>query len=293
MMTALCQRTLERPAEVSGIGFFTNTGTTCRMLPAAPDTGIVLVRADLPDAIEIPATIDYAVERHRRTALERHGASVELTEHLLAALAGLNIDNCRVELTGPEPPGGDGSARHFVDAILAAGIVSQDRPAHVCAITEPASVPLPNSTGGVSAIPVADGRLLLRYDLDYGPDSPVPPQSASFTVTPETFAAEIASARTFILESEVAVLRSHGYGWKITAADLLVFGTSGVVGNTLRFENECARHKLLDCLGDFALIGGRLAGRFHAARSGHAHNRDLIRRVTGIRPATTAVREAA
>ncbi|HEX6985175.1 MAG TPA: UDP-3-O-acyl-N-acetylglucosamine deacetylase, partial [Planctomycetaceae bacterium] len=98
-------------------------------------------------------------------------------------------------------------------------------------------------------------------------------------LTPETFASEIAGARTFVLESEVAALRQRGYGEKVTSADLLVFGKDGVIGNVLRADNECARHKLLDCVGDFALIGGRLAGRFAASRTGHAANRDLIRRL--------------
>src|SRR5690606_10786585 len=99
-------------------------------------------------------------------------------------------------------------------------------------------------------------------ELDFGHDSPIPPQSAEYELTPEVFAREIAGMRTFILEREIDALRKLGYGAKVTTADLLVFGDNGVIGNELRAENECARHKLLDCIGDFALIGGRLAGRF-------------------------------
>lgn len=272
------QRTIRRAAEVAGFGFFTNGDVTVRFLPAEPDTGIVFVRTDLPGRPEIPATIAYAVERHRRTALERNGASVELTEHLLAALAGLAIDNCRVELDGPEPPGGDGSALHFVNAILAAGIESQTAAAKLFAVRSPVAF---TGSGGsyVAAEPLDVTNCRIRYDLDYGPGSPVPKQSAEFTLTPETFAAEIAGARTFVLESEIAALRAAGYGAKVSTADLLVFGKDGVIGNELRVDNECARHKLLDCVGDFALIGRRLAGRFHAVRSGHAANRELVRRL--------------
>lgn len=293
MTTLPKQRTLARPATVSGVGFFTNADVTATFLPAEPDAGIHFVRTDLADHVEIPATIAFAVERHRRTALERHGASVELTEHVLAALAGLAIDNCTVELTGPEPPGGDGSARHFVDALLDAGIVEQDQFAAVFPV--PLSIDVRSADGNVGLVakpfsaPLAarlgggkghSSGCVICYELDYGAESPIPRQTAEFTITPEVFAREIAGARTFILESEIEALRKLGYGAKVTAEDLLVFGKAGVIGNVLRDDNECARHKLLDCIGDFALIGGRIAGRFHARRSGHATNRELIRQLS-------------
>ncbi len=295
MTTLPKQRTLARPVKVSGVGFFTNADVTATFLPAEPDAGIHFVRTDLADRIEIPATIAFAVERHRRTALVRHGASVELTEHVLAALAGLAIDNCVVELTGPEPPGGDGSARHFVDALVDAGIVEQDQFAAVFPV--PCAIDVRSNDGSVTlaakpfSAPLA-GRLsggkgtssgcVIRYELDYGPDPPISPQTAEFTITPELFAREIAGARTFILESEIEALRKLGYGARVTEEDLLVFGKTGVIGNVLRDDNECARHKLLDCIGDFALIGGRIAGRFQARRSGHAANRELIRKLAAV-----------
>lgn len=299
------QRTLAQPAVVTGFGFFTNADATARFLPAEPDTGILFVRGDLPERPEIPATIAYAVDRHRRTALEHRGAAVELTEHLLAALAGLWIDNCIVELDGPEPPGGDGSARHFVDALLAAGIVEQEQPAAIFGVSAATTVTLPDAAGSIVATPFAAplaarikrdrtavdptaSRCVLRYELDYGDDSPIPRQSAEYALTPETFAAEIAGARTFILETEIESLRGRGYGTRVTSADLLVFGKNGVIDNALRADNECARHKLLDCIGDFALIGGRLSGRFTASQTGHAANRELVRRLVAGRTARRA-----
>ena len=153
------QRTLAQPAVVSGFGFFTNADVTARFLPAEPDTGVLFVRSDLPERPEIPATIAYAVERHRRTALEHRGASVELTEHLLAALAGLWIDNCIVELDGPEPPGGDGSARHFVEALLAAGIVEQEQLAAVFGV--PARSGSMNATFGNVSFATSDANLAI------------------------------------------------------------------------------------------------------------------------------------
>lgn len=262
------------------------------------DVGVIFARTDLPGAPEIPATIDHAVERHRRTALARGTAHVELTEHVLAALFGLSVDNCLVELDGPEPPGGDGSCRHFVEAILEAGIIDQEQPAAVFEIphalevvdgpariiAEPHQSPLAGlmrrRRGAEQNAPRYP--LGIRYELDYGPDSPIEQQSAEYNLDPETFPVEIAGARTFVLESEIAALRAAGYGEKVTEKDLLVFGESGVISQSLRADNECARHKLLDCLGDFALVGSRLVGRVSAVRSGHALNRRFIRQLAGM-----------
>lgn len=299
------QQTLAESVSVSGFGFFTNADVTATFHPASEDTGILFVRSDLPGRPEIPATIAYAVERHRRTALGRDNAHVELTEHILAALAGLEIDNCLVELDGPEPPGGDGSAKHFVDALLAAGIVEQSQPAAIFEIprrmvvtlgdarivAEPNDSPLANRLARRRGLQVNTGSryaLNLQYDLDFGADSPINRQSARYEVTPETFANEIGGARTFILESEINSLRALGYGEKVTMSDLLVFGEEGVIDNVLRADNECARHKLLDCVGDFALMGARISGKIWANRSGHAANRELIRQLVASRGARQA-----
>lgn len=299
------QQTLAESVSVPGFGFFTNADVTATFHPASEDTGILFVRSDLPDRPEIPATIDHAVERHRRTALGRGEAHVELTEHILAALAGLGIDNCLVELDGPEPPGGDGSAKHFVEALLSAGIVEQSQPAAIFEISqrmivtlgdarlvaEPNDSPLANRLARRRGFQVGTTpryAMTLQYDLDYGDESPIGSQSARFNVTPETFATEIAEARTFILESEINSLRALGYGEKVTTRDLLVFGEKGVIDNVLRADNECARHKLLDCVGDFALLGARISGRIWANRSGHAANRELIRQLVASRGARQA-----
>ena len=120
------QRTIRRTAETTGIGFFTGADVTIRFLPAPADYGIAFQRVDLADSESIPALIEYTVPRQRRTSLEHRGVTVEMTEHVLAALAGLQIDNCLVQLNGPEPPGCDGSSIAFVDALLEAEIVDQN-----------------------------------------------------------------------------------------------------------------------------------------------------------------------
>ncbi|MFG0333017.1 MAG: UDP-3-O-acyl-N-acetylglucosamine deacetylase, partial [Maioricimonas sp. JB049] len=251
---------------------------TLRFLPADENHGIVFQRTDLTDPIDIPARVEYVVPEPRRTVLSRLGARVEVVEHVMAALAGLQIDNCLVQLDAPEPPGCDGSAQAFTEALLNAGIVTQTATQPTLRVPNPLTVK--GSSGArVSAAPLPpDAGYTIRYDLDYG-TSPVGRQSASYTITRETFINEIAFARTFVLELEVAALRAMGFGQRTTTQDLLVFGQHGVIDNTLHCPNECARHKLLDCIGDFALIGCDLAGAFHADRSGHRANHDLIRRL--------------
>ncbi|MEX0717994.1 MAG: UDP-3-O-acyl-N-acetylglucosamine deacetylase [Planctomycetaceae bacterium] len=274
------QRTIRRDALCAGIGFFNNRDVTVRFHPAPADHGVVFLRTDLPGAAPIPAHIEYAVERHRRTALERDGVAVEMVEHVLAALAGLRIDNCLVELDAIEPPGLDGSAMPYVAALLDAGIVAQDRPRAALVIDKPLEVDSACDGGRILAEPPAEDEFIIEYSLDYGPGSPVPASRYESEITPDTFAAEIASARTFILEAEVAALRAAGYGARTTARDLLVFSPDGtLVDNELRMPDECARHKLLDCIGDFALLGCDLRGRIRAERSGHRLNRELVRRL--------------
>ena len=122
--------------------------------------------------------------------------------------------------------------------------------------------------------------LAITYQLDYGDRSPIPPQNLTIEITPESFVREIAFARTFVLESEVAALQAAGYGRRVTHQTLLVFDANGrVIDNELRAPDEPVRHKILDCIGDFALIGADLRGYFNAYRSGHRHNHDLVRRI--------------
>ncbi|HUG90994.1 MAG TPA: UDP-3-O-acyl-N-acetylglucosamine deacetylase [Planctomycetaceae bacterium] len=273
------QRTLRQAAEVTGVGFLTGATVKLRFLPAPAGHGIVFQRTDQLGIGKspIPATIEFAVPRERRTAVEREGVAVEMTEHVLAALAGLRIDNCLVQLNAPEPPGCDGSSRAFVDALLEAGSVELDEPRPMLVVSRGLRAVDEKRGSQVSARPITPPALVISYRLDYGPDSPIPPQKFTIEITPESFVAELAFARTFVLESEVKALKAQGYGRKTTARDLLVFGPQGPIDNTLRAANECARHKVLDCLGDFALLGCDLSGHLEARRSGHRLNRELVR----------------
>lgn len=279
-MTFRLQRTLARPATVRGVGFLTGADVTLTFLPAAENTGIAFQRMDIAHSEPIPALLEFVVPRQRRTAISRLGATVEMTEHVMAALAGLQIDNCLVQLNAPEPPGGDGSSLHFVQALLDAEIVEQSAPRETIAVTQEACVrPGAEQSAQVNAGPILRRSLVITYELDYGPRSPIKPQLLTFEFSPETFITNLAFARTFVLEAEAQALKAQGYGSRLTPRDLLIFGADGPIDNSLRCHDECVRHKILDCLGDFALLGCDIHGHFRAYRSGHSLNHDICRAV--------------
>lgn len=279
------QRTLNRPAEFRGFGFLTGADVKLRFLPADENYGIRFQRIDLVGTSPIPALLENVIPRQRRTAISRGQATVELVEHVMAALAGLQIDNCLVQLNAPEPPGADGSCLPFVQAILDAGIVEQTATRETLVIKSDCRTNSATDGSEISAGPVFRRSLVVTYELDYGPRSPIKPQLLTFEFSPETFVANIAFARTFILDSEVAALKAQGYGSRVTEKDLLIFGPQGVIGNQLRAADECVRHKILDCIGDFALLGCDIHGHFRAYRSGHNSNHticQLVREATSI-----------
>lgn len=271
------QRTLRRPAVVHGHGLFGGADVTLRFLPADENHGIVFERVDLAAPVRIPATIASLVKMPRRTAIASGGASVQMIEHVMAALAGLQVDNCLVQLDAPEPPGGDGSALFLADALWEAGFESQSAPRSIHAVQQ--SVVVEERSGSrISVAPTRDGAYRVSYSLDYGACA-IPPQSFDVVLTPESFIEQVAFARTFILEEEVKFLQAQGIGLRATPQSLLVFGPGGVIDNRLRAPDECARHKVLDCIGDFALIGSGLSGDFRADRSGHHANHEVVRQL--------------
>jgi UDP-3-O-[3-hydroxymyristoyl] N-acetylglucosamine deacetylase/3-hydroxyacyl-[acyl-carrier-protein] dehydratase len=237
----------------------------------------VFTRVDLGPRATVPATVQSVAKRFQRTTLANGEVVVETAEHLLAALGGLGIDNLYAELNGPELPAGDGSSADYVRLLRQAGIVEQDAARPVFRIMEPVTVQEGDAL--ITALPGPEDELSLTYDLDYGETAVVPPQVCHVKLTPDTFVSELATSRTFILESEVANLRQRGYGSQASYQDLLVIGAEGPIGNTLRFPNEPARHKTLDLVGDLFLTNCDLCGRIVAMRSGHALNHRLVRRL--------------
>jgi UDP-3-O-[3-hydroxymyristoyl] N-acetylglucosamine deacetylase len=278
-MQGRLQRTIRQSVETTGIGFLTGRDIHIRFQPAAVNQGIEFRRTDCPGSPPIPARIEYAVHRQRRTAIENGGTAVEMIEHVMAALAGLRIDNCIVELDGPEPPGLDGSSLHLVELLQAAGVVEQQATRPVFVLPETVFVAEPEDESELTYSASTGSGLSITYHLDYGPHSPIPSQKITVEVRPESFVRDLAFARTFVLEAEAKALRAAGYGARTSARDLLIFGPSGPIDNELRAADECARHKILDCLGDFALMGCDIQGHFAAYRSGHHLNRSMVRKL--------------
>lgn len=285
------QNTIRKEVETTGIGFITGADVRIRFLPAPANHGIVFQRVDLPGQPTVAATLDNLIPRQRRTGLSSNGATIELVEHVLAALSGLQVDNCLVQLNAPETPGFDGSCRQVVDCLIAADFEPQDAPRTILTIQAPHTIT--ESDGSeLSTKPFSRPGLTISYLLDYGLGSPIHSQDFAVTITPESFVNEICFARTFVLESEVEALKGLGYGTRTTFQDLLVFGNEGVIDNKMHVANECARHKILDCVGDFALIGCDINGYFSAWRTGHNTNHALMRQlreqhVSEIAPDTT------
>ena len=269
------QRTIEREVTFSGIGVNTGETATLRFKAAPANTGIVFVRTDLPGAPEIPANVEFAGSRLLRTSIIRDDAEVQMVEHVMATLSGLGIDNAYIEIDGPEVPCGDGSAMGFYEALTEAGTIDQNQPRRVCTITAPISVS--EDSASVVAIPSDEG-LTVSYTLSY--DNPyLRDQYFTCRVTPETFAEQIAPARTFILEAEIEELRTRGLGRGASYDNLMVIGENGLVQNEERFPNEFARHKTLDLIGDVYLLGAHLNAHIIATRSGHQLNKKLVEKI--------------
>ncbi len=280
------QRALQSSVEIEGVGFVTGARVRVRLHPAPLNTGLVFWRSDDPTAPTIPARSALVSGTERRTTLGSPSQGVTLVEHLLSALAGLRVDNCTIEIDGPEPPGLDGSAKCYAEAIAAAGIVEQPGRHPIWAVASPVIV----STGGatIGIHPPTDAvDLRISYLLDYGTIGPIPRQAWTHDFRPDEFVRDIAPCRTFVTDKEAQALRAQGVGQHLTPADLLVFGPQGVIDNRLRFANEPARHKILDLIGDLALCGFELAGHVVAYRSGHALNVALARKLTALAESST------
>lgn len=272
------QRTVARESTAQGIGFVTGADVNVRFLPAPAEHGIVFQRVDLADQPKIEAVLANLVPRQRRTGIQANGASVDLIEHVMSALAGLQVDNCLVQVDAPEMPGFDGSCLPVVDGLIAAGFEEQNVERPLLIIDRHEQI-APKSGGMLEARPFGRAGMTITYLLDYGPEAPIPAQTYTVNVTPETFVEEIAFARTFVLESEVQTLQAQGLGRRTTANDLLIFSADGIIDNELRAFEECARHKILDCIGDFALLGCDLQGYFNAWKTGHQTNHELMNRL--------------
>ena len=273
------QKTIRRPATVEAPGLFGGRPCRLRFVPAEADAGLAFVRT-LPDRQPVRITCDVVnlVDRPRRTSLAVGDAVVNTVEHVLSAVAGLGIDDLTMELDADEVPSTDGSPLPFVEALCEAGIVELDAPRRTFAITEP--IVVSDDGGSLAALPGTDEQSLeILYELDYEDTPAVGRQFFSFALGRGDYAAQVAPARTFLLEAEAEQLQAQGIGKHLTYKDIPVIGDDGPIDNALRFADEPVRHKLADLIGDLALITRPLCGRIVACKSGHSLNHALARQV--------------
>ena len=272
------QHTVAKPAAVKGKGLLYGEEAEMVIEPAPVDHGIVFERVDLDPPVRIPALIDHAVDRERRTTLKNGSNTVETVEHCLSALAGFGIDNALVRLNGPEVPLGDGSAAPFVEAIKGVGIQEQDGSRLVYRVTEP--IVLDEGGSMLAAFPSRHDDFRVIYELDYGnTETRISRQSQGFVLETDQYLSELSTARTYSLKEEAQGLWEQGLCRHLTPKDVLVIGEDGPIENSYRFDNEPARHKILDLIGDLYLLGGPVHGRFVASRSGHSLNRKMCAKI--------------
>lgn len=264
--------TIARPVTVEGVGL--HLGHVCRLTfhPAPAGTGRVFARADLPGAPQTPALADHAEAAERRTQLGNGADALHTVEHVLAAVVAAEIDDLLIEMDAPEPPVLDGSSRGFVEALREAGRVELDAPAPELRLDRPVRV---EDGASVYEAHPADA-LRLEVSIEF-PHPLIGRQAIDLAVTPQSFASELAGARTFGFVHEVEALQAKGLIRGASTANAVVLGPDGVVDNATRWPDEFVRHKALDCVGDLALAGRRVCARIIALRPSHRGTLMLVR----------------
>ena len=276
-MTPELQHTLATAVQFQGVGIHTGLQVCGRIEPARPETGICFIRTDVADCEpEIPARAERVSETRLGTVLTNtDGISVSTVEHLMAALAGLNIDNAVVFIDGPEVPIMDGSSAPFVDLLDRAGRRLQARPRRYVEILEPVVV---EDGDKRAALVPADG-FEVAFEILFD-DPAIGRQSLDLAVDEATFRSELAEARTFGFLSEVEALRAAGLARGGSMDNVVVIDRGGILNpGGLRRSDEFVRHKMIDAIGDMALLGGPIRGRYEGRYAGHAMNNALARAV--------------
>lgn len=263
--------TLAKAVARSGVGLHTGNLTQVQILPAATGAGRYFVRVDLPDAPNIPACVGAVRPTMLSTELVNGDASVRTVEHLLAALAGMGVDNARIEIDGAELPLLDGSAQGWVTAIEQAGILTQSAQRSSRLVSEPLYVH--QGDAFVAAIPSPELRFSYGIDFDL---AAIGNQWHSWSPSHESFATAIAPARTFGLAHQIDQLRASGLIKGGSLDNALVCGAEGWINPPLRFSNEPARHKLLDLVGDLSLLGTFPTAHFLAYKASHSLHTRLV-----------------
>jgi UDP-3-O-[3-hydroxymyristoyl] N-acetylglucosamine deacetylase/3-hydroxyacyl-[acyl-carrier-protein] dehydratase len=266
------RRTIARAVSLEGIGL--HLGAACRLSfrPAPSGTGIAFCRIDLPGSPMIPALAERAVLTERRTQLGEDPVSVHTVEHVLAAVAGCGIDDIEIQLDAAEPPIMDGSAAPFVDALQLAGIIEHAGAVEFLTLRRP--VRLVDGESVYEAVPSSE--LELKVSIDF-PHPVIGAQQGCYRVTRETFAKDLAAARTFGFVREVEALRSRGLIQGASLENAVVLDETEVINPPARWPDEFVRHKALDCVGDLALAGMRVRARITAVKPSHRGTVLLVR----------------
>lgn len=296
------QRTIKNPVSIHGTGLHTGVTTTMTFKPAPENYGVRFRRMDIGGSPEIPADVDHVVDVARGTTLAVGEARVHTTEHVLAAIFGLQVDNIIIELDNIEPPIADGSAKPFVDMLLKAGFVEQEEPKDYLVIDQ--TIHYQNEEKGVDIVALPTDDFRVSVVIDYNNPALGSQHTGLFNLEKE-FVPEFSSARTFCFLHEVEQLREAGLikggnldnaivivdrevsepdmkrlAHKLGIDHSVILGNTGTLNNKkLHYRNEPARHKLLDLIGDLALIGAPLKAQILAARPGHASNVEFARKV--------------
>lgn len=294
------QKTLKEEISLSGIGLHTGKEVVLTMKPAKENTGFVFVRTDLEGCPQVEADANYVTTTERGTTLEKLGVKIHTCEHVLAALVGMDLDNVILEMNNAEPPIMDGSSKFFVEALEKVGVVEQEAPREYLIITEVMSYTDPETGADITIIPSEEYEVTTM--VDFG-TKVLGTQNATLKNIAD-FKSEISSARTFSFLHELEMLLDHGLikGGDISNAIVYVdkeltpetieklkkaFGKeeisirpNGILDNlTLNYPNEAARHKLLDVIGDLALVGVRIRGKVIANKPGHFVNTQFAKKL--------------
>jgi len=278
------QRTIGRVVSFEGVGLHTGERGTVTFRPADPQHGVRFVRADMPGRPEVrvrPENAHFDPDAGRRTILREGDVQIHTMEHILAAVAGLGIDNLIIETTSMETPEpADGSAAPIARLLNEAGLVDQDRPKRHIKVTK--AVRWSENGIELSAAPYGGFRITFTIDYDH---KLVGTQTLSIEITPENFLREIAPARTFVLERDVEALRQAGWIKGGSLSSAVVVGEDRILNtDPLRFPDEFVRHKVLDLLGDLFLLGGPLLGHVTARRSGHQSHVAFVKALKSALP---------
>jgi UDP-3-O-[3-hydroxymyristoyl] N-acetylglucosamine deacetylase len=265
-------QTLARPVTVQGHGLHGNLPCAVTLLPVEHPCGIVF--RHLPSGVEIPARAEFVGDCSLATTLVRGEVRMQTVEHLLSALMGLEVDHLVVACTGAELPILDGSAAPWVKAILEAGLRPVAAPGRHLRILRPVEVDKGDKWMRVSPFP----GFRIAYTIDF--DHPaIGRQSRELTLTPEKYVRELGRARTFCMEKDIEFMHSRGLAKGGSLENAVVFSPEGPLNDSLRFEDEAVRHKILDLVGDLRLLGAPLEGFVEAHRAGHALHVELVRAI--------------